>query len=128
MNNVTLIGRLTRDIEVRYLPQTQTAVMQNTLAVRGKKKDTTEFITISAFGKLAEMMGQYLRKGSLIGINGHIHTGSYESQRGRVYTTEVVIDGLDFLEKKEKQEETFEEHKQEETFEEFEMTQEELPF
>lgn len=100
MNAVSLIGRITKDIEVRYTPQSQMAVVRNTLAVRGRKKDQTEFITVTAFGKLAEMMGSYLHKGSLIGITGHIHTGSYDGKNGKVYTTEVVIDSIEFLEKK----------------------------
>lgn len=124
MNTVTLTGRLTRDIETRYTPQTQMAVIRNTLAVRGKNKDQTEFISITAFGKLAEMMERYLHKGSLIGITGHIHTGSYEGKNGKVYTTEVVVDSIEFLEKKQDKPEP----KQEESEERFVMIDEDLPF
>lgn len=100
MNTVTLTGRLTRDPETKYIPASQMAVTRNSLAVKGKKKDTVDYISITAFGKLAELMGQYLHKGSLIGISGHIRTGSYDGKNGKVYTTEVVIDSLEFLEKK----------------------------
>ena len=123
MNSVGLIGRLTREIECKYTPNTQLAVVRNTIAVRGRKKDQTEFITITAFGKLAEMMDKYLHKGSLIGIIGHIHTGSYESQGRKVYTTEVVIDNLEFLEKK-----TTPTQETQEDIGDFEQVDEDLPF
>ena len=110
MNNVVLIGRVTRDIDLRFIPSTGLAVAKFNLAVdRGlygdKKqeaaaqgKQTADFIGITVFGKQAENCANYLAKGSQCAISGRISTGSYTTQTGeKRYTTEVVADRVEFL-------------------------------
>lgn len=107
MNNVVLIGRMTKDPELRYIPQSETAVANFTLAVDRpiSKEKAADFIRIVAFGKTAELCEKYLSKGRLVGIIGAIHTGSYEDKDGKkVYTTEVYADRVEFLDKGEKSE------------------------
>lgn len=97
MNVSTLIGRLTKENELRYSPS-GTAVLRNSLAVNRKfKKEETDFINILAFGKTAELMGNHLNKGDQVGIEGHIQTGSYEKDGKKVYTFEVVVDSITFI-------------------------------
>ena len=101
MNKVSLVGRTTKDIEVRYTEQTQTAVCRFTLAVnRRKKDDGADFISCQAWGKTAELMGKYVSKGDRIGVNGRIQTGSYKKDDRTIYTTDVVVEELEFLESK----------------------------
>lgn len=97
MNRVALIGRITKDLELRFT-QTQMAVCRFTLAVDRKKKDSgTDFITCTAFGKVAEILQKYVRKGHLLGITGHIQTGSYEKNGQKTYTVDVIVEEFDFL-------------------------------
>lgn len=104
MNNVVLIGRLTKDPELRYIPQSETAVVNFTLAVdrpplRDSKEKVTDFIRIVAFGKTAELCERFLKKGRLVGVQGRIQTGSYKTQSGETrYTTDVNADRVEFLE------------------------------
>lgn len=111
MNNVVLIGRLTRDPELRYMAETQTAMCTFTLAIdrnlsRAKREEmeqrgqqTADFIRIVAWGKTAELCGNYLQKGLMTAVQGRIQTGSYENQQGqRVYTTDVVAERVEFIE------------------------------
>ena len=99
MNDVNLTGRLTKDPDVRTTASGAT-ITKFTLAVsRWKKDDGADFIPCLAWGKTAEIMGQYLKKGSLIGVSGHIQTGSYEKDGARHYTTDVVVERFDFLER-----------------------------
>lgn len=103
MNSVNLIGRLTRDPEVRYVPESQLAVATFTVAIdRPPRKDgakQTDFPRITVFGKQAENCERYLAKGRLVGIQGRIQTGSYKNKEGQtVYTTDVVADRVEFLE------------------------------
>lgn len=102
MNHVNLIGRITKDIELRYTQGTQTAVTKFSIAVTRKfKKDEADFISCIAWGKTAELMSKYVRKGDKIGINGRLETGSYENKdKVKVYTTDVIVEELEFLEKK----------------------------
>lgn len=110
MNSVALIGRLTRDPELRYLPNGGTAICKFSLAVdKGLSKDkkqeleaqgkfTADFINITAFGKLGENIANYMKKGSMIGIQGRIQTGSYNADDGsKRYTFEVVAEKSEFL-------------------------------
>lgn len=107
INRVVLVGRLTKDPELRYTPS-GAAVAKFTLAVnrtfsnaQGQKE--ADFINVVAWRKQAENTANFLSKGSLAGIEGRIQTGSYEGQDGkRVYTTEVVADSVQFLEPKKK--------------------------
>jgi len=103
MNNSSLLGRLTKDVDLRY-SQNGTAVGMLTLAVQRsfKNKQTGEydadFIRCKAFGKTAETLANYVKKGQQVAINGRIETGSYENQQGQmVYTTEVVVEGFTFV-------------------------------
>lgn len=106
MNNVNLIGRLTRDPEVRYSQGAEPiAIARWSLAVdRRRKQDSdqnADFIPCVAFGKLGEIAEKYLRQGSKIAVNGRIQTGSYTNKDGiKVYTFEVVVDQLEFCESK----------------------------
>lgn len=98
MNNVTLIGRLTKDPEVRYTEQ-QLAVARFNIAIDRIGKDKgADFPSIVVFGKQAENCEKYLTKGRKVAIQGHIQTGSYEKDGRKVYTTDVVADRVEFLE------------------------------
>lgn len=102
MNNVTLIGRLTRDVDLRYTSGTQMAVARFSVAIdRPKKPDgekQTDFPNVVAFGKQAENCERFLGKGRLVGVQGRIQTGSYTNKNGdKVYTTEVVASNVEFL-------------------------------
>ena len=108
MNKVILMGRLTRDPDVRYSQNdTSMAIARYTLAVdrRGRRQDgdgqTADFIGCIAFGKSAEFAEKYLRQGTKIVISGRIQTGSYTNREGqKVYTTDVVIEEQEFAESK----------------------------
>lgn len=99
MNKVVLIGRLTKDPDLRFAAGSGTAVTRLTLAVnRPFKKDEADFINCIAFGKTGEIIAQYLTKGRQLAISGNIQTGSYEAKDGtRRYTTDVIIDSFDFI-------------------------------
>lgn len=102
MNKVILIGRLTRDPELRFAPNTGNAVVRLTLAVnRRKQKDKNQeadFISCVAFGKIAETIAQYLLKGNQIAAEGKIRTGSYDTKNGtKKYTTDVFIERFNFI-------------------------------
>ncbi len=103
MNSVILIGRLTRDPEVRYTASTQMAVASFTVAidrpVRAGGEKQTDFPRVTVFGKQAENCEKYLAKGRLVGVQGRLQTGSYQNKDGvTVYTTDVVADRVEFLE------------------------------
>ena len=117
MNSWNGIGRLTKDVELRFIPGSGQAVANFTMAIdkglsRDKKaefeaqgKPITDFIRILVFGKQAENCSQYLAKGRLVGIQGSIQTGSYKNNNGdTVYTTEILANRVEFLEWGEKQE------------------------
>ena len=107
MNKVILMGRLTRDPDVRYSAgENSTAVARYTLAVdRRFRRDgdsaTADFIGCVAFGRQAEFAEKYLRQGTKIAITGRIQTGSYTNREGqKVYTTDVVVEEQEFAESK----------------------------
>lgn len=100
MNNVSLIGRLTKDVEERRT-QNGTPVVSFTLAVdRRKKEDGADFIPCIAWDKAAETIAKYVHKGDLFGVTGHIQTRSYEKDGRMNYFTEVVTTSFQFLERK----------------------------
>lgn len=105
INRVVLVGRLTKDPELKYT-QSGVAVCRFTLACNRPFKSEggeqqADFIQCVAWRKQAENISNYLRKGSLTGVDGRITTGSFEGQDGkRVYTVEVVADSTQFLEPK----------------------------
>ena len=102
MNSVNLIGRLTRDPEVRYT-ESQLAVARFSLAIdRGKdrngKSRGADFPGIVVFGKQAETCERYLAKGRRVAVQGRLQTGSYVNKEGaKVYTTDVIADRVEFL-------------------------------
>ena len=106
MNKVILIGRLTKDPEVRYSQgEKPMAIASYSLAVdRMFKRDgepSADFINCKAFGKQGEFAEKYLRKGMKIAVTGHIQTGSYTNRDGvKVYTTDVVVEEVEFAESK----------------------------
>ena len=105
MNNVCLIGRLTKDVEVRYTQTNNTMVVSFTLAVNRKfaKKDEqqADFINIIAWNKTAEFCSKYFKKGMQVSVVGRIQTRSWDDQNGQKrYTTEVIADELGFADSK----------------------------
>ena len=96
MNRIVLLGRLTKDIELKY-SQSGTAYCSFTLAVnrRGKDKEA-DFISCKAFSKTAEFMAKYMSKGRQIALEGRIQTGSYDKDGTKVYTTDVICDNVYF--------------------------------
>ena len=106
MNKVALIGRLTREPDVRYSQGGEPmAIARFTLAVdRRTKSRDADFISCVAFGKNGEFVEKYFHKGMKVAVIGRIQTGSYDSKDGhKVYTTDVICEELDFCESKQKQ-------------------------
>ena len=104
MNNCSLIGRLTKDPEVKKT-QSGTSVCSFTIAVdrRFKNADGTreaDFIPCVGWRQVADIIGQYFHKGSRIGITGSIQTRSYDGQNGKVFITEVLVSEIEFIDKK----------------------------
>ena len=102
MNQVILIGRLARDPELSYTPNTQSAMCRFTIAVdrpRRQGEDAgADFIRITVWGRQAETCDRYLSKGRQVAVQGRIQTGSYKNREGvTVYTTDVVADRVEFL-------------------------------
>ena len=105
MNSANIIGRVCNDVELRYTPS-QMAVVKLNVAVDdgyGEKKKTY-FIPVTVFGKQAENCEKFVSKGKRIAVTGKIVTGSYEKDGRKVYTTDVVADRVEFLERAEKSE------------------------
>ena len=105
MNVVSLIGRLVKDLDLRYT-QSGKAVATGTLAVNRRFKNASgeneaDFIQIQIWDKSAENLANFTRKGSQVGVNGRIQTRNYENKEGqRVYVTEIVVENFTLLEKK----------------------------
>lgn len=103
MNSVTLIGRLTRDVDLRYTQGSNMAIAKFSLAIdrpakQGEEKKA-DFPSVTVFGKQAENCDKYLAKGRLACVQGRLQTGSYKDKDGKtVYTTDVVADRVEFLE------------------------------
>lgn len=133
MNKVELIGRLTRDVELRTSSNGEMAIGRFSIAVdrRFKKEgeETADFINCIAFKDHANNISKYFSKGNRIGIVGHIQTGSYTNKEGhKVYTTDVIVDEWEFVESKSANTAPKEE-KSESGFEQIpEGIDEELPF
>ena len=103
MNVVTLIGRLTKDPVISYT-QEQVAIARFSVAIgRGKDKNGNDrgadYPSVIAFGKTAELVDRFLGKGRLVGVTGKLQTGSYEKDGRKTYTTDVVADRVEFLDK-----------------------------
>ena len=129
MNSVILIGRTTREVELRYTTS-QTAVARFSLAVERLVKDgekKADFPNIIVFGKQAENCEKYLAKGRKVAIQGRLQTGSYEDKDGkRVYTTDVIAERVEFLEWGDKSETQTREYQ--ETVDDFKAIDEDVPF
>lgn len=107
MNKVILVGRFTRDPEIRYTQgDAQTCTARFSLAVNRRFKNTegnydADFINCVSFGKTAEFIEKYFKKGMAVGISGRIQTGSYTNKEGvKVYTTDVIVEETEFVESK----------------------------
>lgn len=106
MNSVQLVGRLTKDADVRYTGgENPMAIARFTVAcdrrIKKENEATADFISCVAFGKTAEFIERYFFKGMKIGILGRIQTGSYQNSDGKtVYTTEVYVENCEFVESK----------------------------
>ena len=104
MNKVILMGRLTRDPEIRYAQDNSLPVARFTLAVdrrvrRDNSQQTADFISCVAFGKTAEFFEKYMKQGTKVCLEGRIQTGSYTKQDGsKTYTTDVVVENAEFAE------------------------------
>ena len=128
MNSVILIGRTTKEVELKILP-TGTAVANFNIAVdrefqvKGKDK-MTDFFNIVVFGKTAEYAANYLKKGKLCAVKGSIQNRTYETKEGeKRYITEIVVDRLQILEWEKEQNNT-----QENNYTEAQIDDEDLPF
>ena len=107
MNKVILMGRLTRDPEVRYAQgENAMAIARFSLAVDRRRQNnsdgqTADFINIVAYGRLGEFAEKYLHKGTKVALSGRIQTGSYTNKDGvKVYTTDLIADDIEFAESK----------------------------
>ncbi len=105
MNKVVLVGRLTRDPDLRYtasnMATMHTAIAVDRNFVREGEERGADFINITAFGNRAETMKKYLTKGSQVAIFGRIQTGSYDDKDGKkIYTTDVIVEEFQFLDSK----------------------------
>ena len=120
MNRVILMGRLTRDVEVRVAGNGETKVANFSLAVDRRwtrdGEQNADFPNCIAFNKTAEFLEKYGKKGTKFVVEGRLQTGSYEKQDGtKVYTTDVVIDNVEFAESKTASENAVEAEKKVET-------------
>ena len=99
MNNVILIGRLTKDPELRYTEEKQTAVCRFSIAIDKfiNNKKSTDFIRITVFGKQAENANLYLSKGREVAIQGRLQSGSYEKDGKTIYTLDVIAERVKFI-------------------------------
>lgn len=95
MNRVQLIGRLTKDPELRYTDK-NIAICSFTIAIN-RINEESDFIPIKVFNKLAENSFKYLKKGSLVGIVGSIKTSNYEKDGKKIYKTEIMANSVEFL-------------------------------
>ena len=113
MNVCSLIGRLTKDPELRYTPSTNQAVITFTIAVdkglsrekreemEAKNMPTADFISIVAWGRTAENISNFVSKGNMVGVTGRIQSRTYEAKDGtKRYVTEVIASSVEFLERK----------------------------
>ena len=104
MNKVCLIGRITKDIEIRYtssnIPSVRFTLAVNRTFSNQNGEREADFINCIAWRNQAENMNKYVSKGSLVAVEGRIQTGSYEKDGQRIFTTDVVADNVQFLESK----------------------------
>lgn len=99
LNSVSIIGRITKEIELKKLPNGNSVVRLSVATNRtwkqeGQKKEEVEFHSVVAFGKLADIIGQYVTKGQLIYIQGRLKTSSWESDGAKKYRTEIIAENM----------------------------------
>lgn len=127
LNRVVLIGRLTKDPELRYtptgIPVTTFILAVNRSFTNSQGEREADFIPVQVWRKQAENCAKYLGKGRMVAISGRIQTGSYDKDGQRKYTWGVVADEVQFLDRGEKKEETYIEG-----FENADVSDDELPF
>ena len=130
LNTFVGIGRLTRDPDVRYNPNTQVAVARFTIAIDSGYGDNkrTDFPSIVVFGKMAEVVEKYLKKGSQVAVQGRLQTGSYEKDGVRHYTTDIIASNIEFLGKPKQDSNDSSNREQSDIPEGFAMIDEEFPF
>lgn len=132
MNNVILIGRLVRELELRYTSGSQMAVCKFTLAIdrrtRQGEEKKADFPNIICFGKTAENCEKFLAKGRKVAVQGRLQTGSYEKDGVKHYTTDVIADNVEFLEWGEKTGKSAKESRSDTVPEGFEALDEDVPF
>lgn len=128
MNNCSLIGRLVRDPDVRTT-QSGTTVARFSIAIDSGFGDNkrTDFPSIVCFGKTAEICDKYLSKGSQVGVTGRLQTGSYEKDGTKFYTTDVIADRVEFLQRAKGQEDNQQSNEQSE-YDGFMRVDEDIPF
>lgn len=131
MNKVVIIGRATKDIELKQT-SSGTAVAEFSVAVKRSFKTNgqyeSDFFDCVAYNKTAELIGQYVKKGDMVGIEGRLQTRNYTNNEGRkVYITEIVVENVEFLQSK-KQEPTLAEVTNTANFEEIDPFADGLPF
>ncbi|MFB5086132.1 single-stranded DNA-binding protein [Psychrobacillus sp. PGGUH221] len=97
MNTVSLIGRMTKAPQLKYLSEGRLQTSFVIAVNKGYKTDEADFVLCTIWGKLAETTVKYCGKGSLVGITGRLNTRSYEKGEGRVFVTEVVVEDIRFL-------------------------------
>lgn len=110
MNVVILIGNLTKDNELKMI-NAETSVLKNTIAVQRQFKNSkgeydADFINVTAFGQTAKYLNEYSHKGTKVALHGRLQVSSYETQEGKRYVTEVIIEKANVLNYPEKKEET----------------------
>lgn len=139
MNRVILVGRITKEPEIKYT-QSNIPVVSFTLAINRQFSDQSgekqaDFVQCVVWRKQAENLAKFVKKGALLGVEGRIQTRNYEAENGTRYVTEVVCDSIQFLEsKQESEEQPFKEDKNTQDSEEFYETskqlaaEEDLPF
>ena len=131
MNNVNLLGRLTRDPEVRYT-QSQMAVATFTLAVdrmaRAGEEKKADFLRVTCFGKTAENCERFLLKGKRAAVSGRIQTSTYEKDGKTVYSTDIIADRVEFIDWGEKNAENERQTPSEPIPSGFAAVDDELPF
>lgn len=107
MNNVVIIGRLTKNPEVRYISQNQMAVCKFTVAVdrrvKAGEEKKADFLPVTCFGRTAENCERFLSKGRKVAVQGRLQTGNYEDKNGvKHYTTDIIADMVEFIDFAEK--------------------------
>ena len=106
MNHVSLIGRTVKDIDLKKTNSGKSTCTFTLAVNRRTKDDGADFITCVAWNRTAELLSQYVKKGHRVAITGRIQTRSYEAHGSTVYVTEVIVDDMEFIERKEAQKAT----------------------